>query len=331
MIVDQNLKWFAASGDQPDVTVRRVSRLPRICGEGVRVLRDGHTLAEVDIVGQSVHLTDLANIEGGPFFGRTFDKQTGGVDHVPTSIQVRGIANEDLLGRLLVGAGSEIHAVDYRTGWSDVVLDLGLPSGQQINELLLDLGLRKDDVPVVWIMTKSNEKDADGRRKPVAGAYSWNLKTGQVMQVDSGLGNGNGVAVHPTRRILRWSCTTARTLWEADINPDGSLGEKSVIHQYASGSPDGGVYLPNGYLQAVNREGWLAWFPHGFQPGVDQPGRLQAPMLQVTKPAQGRRRGQIILSSANEGMDEAALAADPLAGYTVELTVEGSGVGLLWG
>lgn len=319
--MEQQLSWLGG-----DVDVRTVSTDPRVCGESPVVLSDGHTLAEVDIVGQFVALTDLANLTAGEVIRLTFDAQTGGVADVPTTFRSRGVADH-LLGTLIVAAGSVVYSVNRNGGQPQRRIDLNLPPTQQLNELVLDEGRGFD--PIVWLASKSNAK-RNGARLPEAGIFSWNLATDKVVRVFGGLGNGNGIAVHPTERKLRWADTAAKRVWDAEILPDGTLGQETLVYQYScSGSPDGGVFLPNGgYLQAIFRDGVLAYFHPGFDPEVEAPVLLPVPMSQPTKPALGRR-GEIILTSANEGLKGDALAADPQAGDTVLLT--GSGVDEIWG
>jgi hypothetical protein len=110
------------------------------------------------------------------------------------------------------------------------------------------------------------------------------------------------------------------------------LGRPVLMYRYPSGvgSPVGGTFLPGGaFLQPMFGAGEIAFFPGGFLPGKGAPLPLWAPMSQPTGVVPGDEDRTLILTSAYNGMSDAATAADKRAGETVVLS--GPGVDIAFG
>ncbi|QBK06207.1 SMP-30/gluconolactonase/LRE family protein [Hylemonella gracilis] len=123
----------------------------------------------------------------------------------------------------------------------------------------------------------------------------------------------NGPACSPDGATLYHNDTLQRVVYAFDVGPEGLLSRKRVFARIAgSGYPDG---------MAVDREGclWVALFGGArierFAPDGGLLGAVNFPCSNITKLAfGGDDLCTVYVSTARKGLDEAALAQQPLAG-----------------
>ncbi|EGI76546.1 SMP-30/gluconolactonase/LRE family protein [Hylemonella gracilis] len=123
----------------------------------------------------------------------------------------------------------------------------------------------------------------------------------------------NGPAFSPDGATLYHNDTLRRVVHAFDVGTEGVLSRKRVFTRIAgSGYPDG---------MAVDREGclWVALFGGGrierFSPDGGLLGAVHFPCSNITKLAfGGDDLRTVYVSTARKGLDEAALAQQPLAG-----------------
>jgi sugar lactone lactonase len=113
-----------------------------------------------------------------------------------------------------------------------------------------------------------------------------------------------------------------------DLDPETGLpmGPARLFSDSSNepGVVDGSVMDRNGTIWNAR---WGAGEVHSYAPDGSRTGRYAVPMKQVTCPAFiGAKADGLALTSAWEHMDEAARAADPAAGTTLNLGIAVEGV-----
>lgn len=169
----------------------------------------------------------------------------------------------------------------------------------------------------VWIgtMGKAGE-DAAGS------IYHFDGRT--VTRLYEGISIPNGTCFSPDGRIGYFADSRANTLWRVDIDPRTGRpsGEpKALIRRMNSGAIDGAVTDAEGVI-------WCAIWGEGrveaYSPQGEWLRSLAVPATRTTCPVfVGRDYSRLLVTSAHEGMDAAARAADPLHGRTFLVEAEG--------
>lgn len=159
----------------------------------------------------------------------------------------------------------------------------------------------------IWFGTMDDrESDATGRFYRFDGAVR-----------DCGLASmciTNGPAVSPDGRTLYTVDTLARAIWASTIGADAELSDHRLFAAIAPGDgwPDGvccdaegGVWLGL----------WGGWSARRYDATGQVTAKVRFPVANVTKIALGGPDGRTgYATTARKGLDEAALATQPLAG-----------------
>lgn len=171
-----------------------------------------------------------------------------------------------------------------------------------------------------WIGTMGKKAE----RK--AGAIYW-YRAGELRKLYPGITIPNSICFSPAGDVAYFTDTREGVLWRVDCDPATGLprGEPKtfVDRRGMEGGIDGTVTDTDGVLwNAVWGIGRLdAYAPDGMLlRSIDLPAR------QTTCPAfLGPAADRIVVTSAREGLDAAAIAADPQAGKTflLDLAVKG--------
>lgn len=155
-----------------------------------------------------------------------------------------------------------------------------------------------------------------------AGAIYW-YRAGELRTLYPGITIPNSICFSPGGDIAYFTDTPEGVLWRVDCDPATGLprGEKRVFvdRRGMKGGIDGTVTDIDGVL-------WNAVWGIGRLDAYTPDGRLlrsyDLPARQTTCPAFfGPAADRIVVTSAREGLDAAALAADPQAGMTFILDV----------
>lgn len=133
----------------------------------------------------------------------------------------------------------------------------------------------------------------------------------------------NGPAIAPGGDRLYHVDTLARTIVAHAIEADGSLGPAEPFLAFTGdeGHPDGAICDAEGGVWVGFYGGWAA---RRFSPAGVLTDEVRFPVANVTKVALGGPDGRTAFATtARQGLDEAALAAQPLAGdvFTFRVTV----------
>jgi len=174
----------------------------------------------------------------------------------------------------------------------------------------------------------------DEQRQPRAALYRWDGD--KLDRIAGDITTSNGLAWSPDGRTLYWSDTRAHCIRAFDFDGhDGSLSRGRVFAQFApraegqpleryGGRPDGA---------AVDREGayWVAMYEGQRLLRLAPDGRvLQDVPLPVRCPTMpcfgGSELRTLYVTTAREGRPADELAAQPLAGGVLVLTVEVPGL-----
>ena len=142
---------------------------------------------------------------------------------------------------------------------------------------------------------------------------------GRITVIERGLRICNGPAISADGQVLLHTDSAARSIHRYRLQPDGRLHDKMLWRRFepADGAPDGMSFDADGAL-------WVAFWGAGCVRRFDHDGRLlrqiDLPARQITSMAfGGPDLATLLVTSAREGLDEAALRAQPLAGSTFVL------------
>ena len=166
----------------------------------------------------------------------------------------------------------------------------------------------------IWAGSMNNDDHArpDGRLARLD-------RDGHIEIVERGLRICNGPAISADGRLLMHTDSGPRTIHRYRLDADGRLSDKTLWRRFepAEGAPDGMSFDADGAL-------WIAFWGAGCVRRFALDGTLlqqiDLPARQITSMAfGGPDHATLLVTSAREGLDAAALRAQPLAGATFVL------------
>ncbi|MFI4936241.1 MAG: SMP-30/gluconolactonase/LRE family protein [Caulobacterales bacterium] len=205
-------------------------------------------------------------------------------------------------GGLILATESGLATFDTARGRFLLVEPMAFPLGFRTNDGKIDVAGR------LWWSTM----DDDGGKRP--GALWRTDPDGKTQKVLDDLHIANTVSCSPDGATLYLADSTRRTLWTLPIAADGSLGERAVFAttQGEGGAPDGSAVDAEGYLWNAQ---WGAWRIVRYAPDGSVDRIVNFPVAQVSSCAfGGPDLTTLYVTSARERLNDAALAAQPLAG-----------------
>ncbi len=139
----------------------------------------------------------------------------------------------------------------------------------------------------------------------------------------------NGPAIPPAGDRLYHVDTLARTITRHAIRGDGTLGPAEPFLAFTGdeGHPDGAICDTEGGVWVGFYGGWAA---RRFSPYGEMTDEVRFPVANITKIALGGADGRTAFATtARQGLDAAALAAQPLAGdiFTFPVSVPAAPAG----
>lgn len=144
---------------------------------------------------------------------------------------------------------------------------------------------------------------------------------GSIHVVERGLHICNGPAITPDGRWLFHTDSYVACTWRYRLHEDGTLTDKRLWQRFdahrGQGSPDGMCFDAEGCL-------WIAFWGGGCLRRYSVEGemlrQIDLPARQITSMAFGGDDFEtLVVTSASDGLDAAARAAQPLAGATFRL------------
>lgn len=255
-----------------------------LLGEGPLWLPDEQALRFVDIKRGRLHRFDPATGAG----------ETLEVGGKPSFIvPIAG-------GGLLVGSENRLQRLD-RDGLGETLAVVDMPAHNRTNDATVDASGR------LWFGTMDDEEEA-----PTGALYC--LDRGALQRTNWAAVITNGPAVSSDCSVLYHVSTLDRTIWRIPV-ADGALadtGEVFVRIGEDEGYPDGVVLDSEDCL-------WLAlyggWGVRRYAPDGSLLLHIDFPCANVTKIAfGGPGLTTAYATTARKGLDDAALAGQPLAG-----------------
>ena len=289
----------------------RVSRSSALPPSAACVVAGGDLLGEGPVWVASEQALYWLDIKGLKL--NRYDPTTGESRSWPTPFRIGSIAPRATGG--FVGGGERgLVLIDAAITRFDVFADPEphLP-GNRFNDGKLDPFGR------FWAGTMDDaEERATGALYRLDADLSWSRR-------DDGYQVANGPAFSPDGRFLYHTDSAARTIYRFDLDADGGLtGKRSSarFHQ-ADGHPDGMTVDRDGCLWVAFWDGWCVrrLSPEGVTVAL-----LPLPVQRPTSCAfGGPGLDRLFVTSATIGLDQAARAAQPLAGGLFMIDVGATG------
>lgn len=156
-----------------------------------------------------------------------------------------------------------------------------------------------------------------------AGAIYW-FRKGEVRKLFPDISIPNSICFSPDGATGYFADTAKNILFRVECDPESGLpvGEVDVLldHRGIPGGIDGSVIDADGVLWNAR---WGAGRVDAYAPDGTYLRSVAAPARQTSCPAfVGPKLDRLVVTSAYEGMDEAARAADPQAGMTFLLDIK---------
>lgn len=252
------------------------------------------------------------DILGKRLLERPFDQSGTIVHDLPFHASVMAVVDD---ARQLIAADAGLFLRDVASGRLDRLAEILKPdSGHRTNDG------RVHPSGALWISTMS------WTFEPGEGAIWW-FRDGRLEKIVDGLAIPNAISFAPDGSHAYFACSKAATIWRIPTDPATGkpTGDRKIFVRLGpgEGGPDGAVVDADGIL-------WNARWGASAVDAYDLDGRrvrtVAMPASQCSCPAfVGTGADRLAVTSALEGMDAAALAADPLAGQTflVDLPVRG--------
>lgn len=204
-------------------------------------------------------------------------------------------------GRMVVACGSQIAVLDPRNGAVEPWLDIELEPGWLLNDGTADAA------GDIWIGSVHPERAAGSGRLHRVSA------DGTAAAMTSGTQLSNGMVWTPDGALLHVDSLARTVTKRRRAGPDALQGGEPWVLPEC-----GGLALPDGMALDVDGGIWLALYGAGTAVRVLDGAivdSVRVPTAQVTSIALGGADGRdLLLTTAQEGLDAAALAADPNAG-----------------
>lgn len=205
----------------------------------------------------------------------------------------------------------------------------GFVGGSEHGWVLIDAAITRFDILVDPEPQLPGNRFNDGALDPAGRFWAGTMDdaeeqaTGALYRLDGDLGWSrhdegyrvtNGPAFSPDGQFLYHTDSAARTIYRFRLHADGSLSDKTVFacFSYADGYPDGMTVDRDGCLWIAFWDGWCV---RRLSPEGVPTGHLPLPVQRPTSCTfGGADLDRLFVTSATIGLDDAARAAQPLAG-----------------
>ncbi|HEY0853126.1 MAG TPA: SMP-30/gluconolactonase/LRE family protein [Bradyrhizobium sp.] len=170
-----------------------------------------------------------------------------------------------------------------------------------------------------WISTM-------GRHAQSGAGTIYALYRGEILQLFPGITVPNAICFSPDGSIGYFSDTHEKAVYRVSLDPQTGLprgSPETLLYHSGTGGPDGAVVDADGLIWNAR---WGGGCVDVYSPDGAHLRSLQVPARQTSCPAfAGRDLSRLLVTTAWQGMDEAARAADPQAGFTFLLDVAAHG------
>jgi sugar lactone lactonase YvrE len=271
--------------------------LPRSrLGEGIFWDETSGRVFWVDIAGRQIHSCDL---QGG--------------DHRSTNTRLPvSFVFPMNAETVLAGLADEIVLLDRSTGKERSVATLSLPEGHRLNDGKCDSDGR------LWAGTINTSDE------PSETAALYRLDHNGLSEVEGGYTNANGKTWSPDGAILYHADTSRGIIWQYDYDPaTGVADHKRVFVNLGEARPDGLASDADGNIYAAIFGGSCVSV---LSPRGEKIEQIDVPAPHVTSCAfGGEGLRTLLITTAYDGMDDAALKEAPLSGhvFAIERAIPG--------
>ena len=205
----------------------------------------------------------------------------------------------------------------------------GFVGGSERGFVLIDAGITRFEVIVHPERDVPGNRFNDGKLDPSGRFWAGTMDDGEEQATgalyrldpdlrwsahDHGYQVTNGPAFSPDGRFLYHTDSGLRTIFRFEIADDGSLRDKTRLARFsqADGHPDGMTVDSEGCLWVAFWDGWCV---RRLSPEGAAIALLPLPVQRPTSCCfGGSALDQLFITSASLGLDDAARAAQPLAG-----------------
>jgi sugar lactone lactonase YvrE len=208
-------------------------------------------------------------------------------------------------GRLLCGLQDGLYAFTPETQAFAKLADIpGEPAGNRLNDACTDPSGR------VWFGSMDDAEEA-------ASGRFYLFDRGRITPAGpGGISITNGPAVNAEGTRIYFTDTIGQKILVADLLPDGGVGEARAFvdtgAHFPDAYPDGPVVDAEGYVWTGLYAGWHV---ARFSPTGELVGAVKMPSANATKMCfGGDDLRTAFVTTARKNLDDAALAAQPLAG-----------------
>jgi sugar lactone lactonase YvrE len=206
-------------------------------------------------------------------------------------------------GGFVAGLKSGLHRFDPESGAFSFLMD---PEPQLPGNRMNDASVAPDGT--LWFGSMDDGEEAD------SGAFYRLGADGSAEPRGGECCITNGPAFSPDGRIFYHTDTIAGTIWAADVAEDGTLSNRRPFAEVdpVDGHPDGSTVDSEGCLWIGL---WGGWRARRYAPDGSILTEVRLPAANVTKIAfGGPDLRTAFATTARKGLDDAALADQPLAG-----------------
>lgn len=295
-----------------------------IAGAVERVLASGCTLGEGPVWDAARQCLWFVDIKAHAI--HSFDPATGRHDSFEVHDQVGWVLPAQG-GKLLAGLRDGLYLFNPATGkcrdyfskdtgkCSPVATVPGEPAGNRLNDACVDPQGR------VWFGSMD-----DAETEP-SGRFYRAFRNTVDPQGPDGICITNGPAISPDGARIYFTDTLAQSIHVAPLHADGTVGPAELFVSTARDFPDAWADGP-----ACDAEGcvwtglWDGWGVARYSPKGELLEKVDLPVANVTKLAfGGPDLARAFVTTARKGLDEAALAAQPMAGdvFAFDVAVPG--------
>lgn len=213
---------------------------------------------------------------------------------------------------LLAGLANVIALLDRVTGQETPLATLNLPEGHRLNDGKCDPDGR------LWAGTINTSNE------PSETAALYRLGQHGLSEIEGGYRNANGKAWSPDGAVMYHADTSRGIIWQYDYDlQTGVADHKRVFVNLGEANPDGLTSDADGNVYAAIFGGSCVQV---FSPRGARIDEIAVPAPNVTSCAfGGEDLRTLFITTAFEGMDDAALKAAPLSGHVffIDRTVAG--------
>ena len=219
-------------------------------------------------------------------------------------------------GKLIAGLQDGLYKIDF---WQRQIKKFcapqNMPAENRFNDAKCDRRGR------LWCGTMNCNPD---HAHPTGSLFRLDQK--KLIEIESDIFISNGLGWSPDNTVMYYTDTVRKVIWQYDYDIEsGAISNRSVFLQKKDGlgRPDGLCVDSQGRVLTAL---WPGWGIEIYTPDGKLDGRIELPVPQVSSCAFGGPDFKtLFITTAKEGMSDAAILKHPLSGrvFAVEMEIPG--------